>query len=161
VRDEGVSAPIVGVAKDDWTLEQFQARAKDSLSRHGSYEESAFAKLLELLNYVCGDYNDPKTFDQVKKALGPVRRPLRYLAIPPVLFGVIAANLARAGLSENARVVVEKPFGHDRASARALNEILLDHFPEEAIFRIDHYMGKEPVQNIVYTRFANAIFEPL
>ncbi len=161
VRDDGVNVPIVGVARAGWTLEQFQSRAKDSLSSHGSYEEGAFGKLLKLLKYVDGDYHDPQTFDQVKKALGPASRPLHYLAIPPALFGVVAAELARAGLSDNARLVVEKPFGHDRESARVLNALLREHFPEQAIFRIDHYLGKEPVQNIIYTRFANAMFEPL
>ena len=161
VRDEGVNAPIVGVAKAGWGLDQFRARAKDSLQRHGSYDEAAFAELLKLLNYVDGDYNDPQTFQQLKQALGSARRPLHYLAIPPALFGVVVSALAGARLNENARLVVEKPFGHDRESARALNRTLLEHFPEEAIFRIDHYLGKEPVQNIAYTRFANAMLEPL
>jgi glucose-6-phosphate 1-dehydrogenase len=161
VRDEGVAVPIVGVAKAGWTLEQFQARARDSLSQHGRLDEAAFTNLLKLLKYVDGDYNDPETFTQVKRALGPASRPMHYLAIPPALFGVVASALAKAGLGENARVVIEKPFGHDRESAGLLNRTLLEYFPEEAIFRIDHYLGKEPVQNIVYTRFANAMFEPL
>jgi glucose-6-phosphate 1-dehydrogenase len=161
VRDEGVDVPIVGVAKSGWGLEQFRARAKDSLQHHGSFDKAAFTRLLELLNYVDGDYNDPRTFQQVKQALGSGQRPLHYLAIPPSLFGAVVSALAAAGLSQSARLVIEKPFGHDRASAQALNQILLEHFPEQAIFRIDHYLGKEPVQNIVYTRFANATFEPL
>jgi glucose-6-phosphate 1-dehydrogenase len=161
VRDEGVDIPIVGVAKAGWGLEQFRARAKDSLQHHGSFNEDDFGGLLKLLNYVDGDYNDPQTFQKVKQAVGPAQRPLHYLAIPPALFAVVVSALARAGLSDNARLVVEKPFGHDRASARALNRTLLEHFPEEKIFRIDHYLGKEPVQNIVFTRFANATFEPL
>ena len=161
VRDEGVNVPIVGVAKAGWGLDQFRDRAKDSLQKHGSYHEAAFAELLKLLNYVDGDYNDPQTFQRLKQALGAARRPLHYLAIPPGLFGVVVSALAKAGLNENARLVVEKPFGHDRASARALNRTLLEYFPEEAIFRIDHYLGKEPVQNIAYTRFANSMFEPL
>jgi glucose-6-phosphate 1-dehydrogenase len=161
VRDEGVDVPIVGVAKSGWTLDQFRARAKDSLVHHGHFDEAAFARLLELLNYVDGDYNDPRTFELVKQALGSAARPLHYLAIPPSLFGVVVSALAEAGLSRNARLVVEKPFGRDRASAQALNRTLREHFPEEAIFRIDHYLGKEPVQNIVFTRFANATFEPL
>lgn len=161
VRDEGIDVPIVGVAKAGWTLDQFRDRAKDSLRHHGSFDEASFARLLKLLNYVDGDYNDPRTFQQVKQALGSAQRPLHYLAIPPSLFGVVVSALAQAGLSHNARLVVEKPFGHDRASAQALNRTLHEHFPEEAIFRIDHYLGKEPVQNIVYTRFANAMFEPL
>ena len=161
VRDEELDIPIVGVAKSGWGLEQFRARAKDSLQHHGSFDEAAFARLLELLHYVDGDYNDPQTFQQVKQALGSAQRPVHYLAIPPSLFDVVVAALAAAGLSRNARLVIEKPFGHDRASARALNKTLHEHFPEQAIFRIDHYLGKEPVQNIVFTRFANANFEPL
>ncbi len=161
VRDEGVNVPIVGVAKAGWGLDQFRARAKDSIDHHGGADATAFAKLNALLAYVDGDYNDPQTFAQLKQALGSAKRPLHYLAIPPSLFGVVVAALAKAGLSDGARLVVEKPFGRDRQSAAALNKILLAHFPEESIFRIDHYLGKEPVQNIVYTRFANAIFEPL
>ena len=161
VSDEGVRVPIVGVAKAGWTLAQLQARARDSLEHHGNFSEAAFAQLLKLLNYVDGDYNDPATFAKLKQALGAAKRPMHYLAIPPVLFGVVVTALAKAGLNENARLVVEKPFGHDRESAQALNRILHEHFPEDAIFRIDHYLGKEPVQNIVYTRFANAMFEPL
>src|SRR5271166_6146790 len=161
VRDEGVDVPIVGVAKSGWGLDQFRARAQDSLVHHGGFDEAAFARLLRLLNYVDGDYNDPRTFQQVKQALGSAERPLHYLAIPPSLFGVVVSALAAAGLSRNARLVIEKPFGHDRASAQALNRTLHQHFPEEAIFRIDHYLGKEPVQSIVYTRFANAPFESL
>jgi glucose-6-phosphate 1-dehydrogenase len=161
VRDEGVGVAIVGVAKAGWTLAQLQARARDSLEHHGRFDSAAFAKLLNLLKYVDGDYNDPQAFAQLRRALGTAKRPMHYLAIPPGLFGVVVSALAKAGLNENARLVIEKPFGHDRESARALNRILLEHFPEEAIFRIDHYLGKEPVQNIVYTRFANAIFEPL
>src|SRR5208337_1760480 len=114
-----------------------------------------------LLDYVDGDYNDPATFQQLRRALASAKRPLHYLAIPPSLFGVVGAALAENGLNQNARLVVEKPFGHDLESARALGEALRKHFPEDAIFRIDHYMGKEPVQNILYTRFANAMLEPL
>jgi glucose-6-phosphate 1-dehydrogenase len=161
VRDEGIDLPIVGVAKSGFTLDQFRERARDSLRHHGSYSETDCARLLELLKYVDGDYNDPQTFRLVKQAVGSAQRPLYYLAIPPSLFGVVVSALAAASLSDNARLVVEKPFGRDRASAAALNRTLHEHFPEEAIFRIDHYLGKEPVQNIVYTRFANATFEPL
>ncbi len=161
VRDEGVNVPIVGVAKAGWGVEQFRARAKDSLDHHGGVDQETFAKFCSLLRYVDGDYNDPKTFEALKQALGGAHRPLHYLAIPPSLFGVVVSALAQAGLSENAQLVVEKPFGRDRASAAQLNAILLEHFPEDAIFRIDHYLGKEPVQNIVYTRFANPMFEPL
>jgi glucose-6-phosphate 1-dehydrogenase len=161
VRDEKIDIPIVGVAKAGWTLDQFRARAKDSLQHSQCLDEAGFTQLLKLLNYVDGDYNDPSTFDLLKRAVGSGRRPLHYLAIPPALFGVVGAALAKAGLNENARLVVEKPFGRDRESARALNRTLSQYFPEDAIFRIDHYLGKEPVQNIVYTRFANSMFEPL
>ncbi len=161
VRDEGLNVPIVGVAKAGWKVEQLQARARESVERHGHVDANALARLLALLRYVDGDYQDPQTFAQLRQALGPAKRPLHYLAIPPSLFGVVVAALAQCGLNENARVVIEKPFGHDRESARALNRTLLEHFPEQAIFRIDHYMGKEPVQNILYTRFANPMFEPL
>jgi glucose-6-phosphate 1-dehydrogenase len=161
VRDEAIDVPIVGVAKAGWTLDQFRARAKDSLEHSQCFDETGFTRLLKLLNYVDGDYNDPSTFDLLKRAVGSGRRPLHYLAIPPALFGVVGAALAKAGLNENARLVVEKPFGRDRESARALNRTLHQYFPEDAIFRIDHYLGKEPVQNIVYTRFANSMFEPL
>jgi glucose-6-phosphate 1-dehydrogenase len=161
VREQEVNVPIVGVAKAGWTLQQLQDRAKASLKDHGSFEEAAFAKFLGLLRYVDGDYNDPRTFESLKQALGGAKRPLHYLAIPPVLFGVVVSAVAKAGLDQNARLVIEKPFGHDRESARELNRTLLQYFPEQAIFRIDHYLGKEPVQNIVYTRFANTMFEPL
>jgi glucose-6-phosphate 1-dehydrogenase len=161
VQDEGVAVPIIGVAKAGWTLEQLQERAKASLQQHGRYTDAGFAKLLGLLRYVDGDYNDPATFTHLRETMGSARRPLHYLAIPPGLFGVVASGLAHAGLIADARLVIEKPFGRDRASAQALGATLQKFFPEEAIFRIDHYMGKEPVQNILYTRFANAVFEPL
>src|SRR6516225_2936513 len=161
VADEGVNVPIVGVAKAGWTVEQLRARAKDSVEQHGRADAAGLAKLMALLRYVDGDYNDPQTFAQLKQALGGAKRPLHYLAIPPSLFGVVVSALAESGLNINARLVVEKPFGRDRESAEALNRTLLKHFPEEAIFRIDHYLGKEPVQNILYTRFANSIFEPI
>src|SRR6201994_1240350 len=161
VNGEGVNVPIVGVAKAGWTVEQLKGRATDSIKHHGGADAGKLDKLLALLRYVDGDYNDPQTFEKLKQALGGAKRPLHYLAIPPSLFGVVVSALAEAGLNVDARLVVEKPFGHDRASAQALNTTLLEHFPEEAIFRIDHYLGKEPVQNILYTRFANAMFEPL
>jgi glucose-6-phosphate 1-dehydrogenase len=161
VANEGVNVPIVGVAKAGWTVDQLRARAKASVEQHGPTDGAGLAKLLGLLGYVDGDYNDPQTFAQLKQALGGAKRPLHYLAIPPSLFGVVVSALARSGLNVDARLVVEKPFGRDRESAEALNRTLLADFPESAIFRIDHYLGKEPVQNILYTRFANAVFEPL
>jgi glucose-6-phosphate 1-dehydrogenase len=161
VRDEGLDVPIIGVAKSGWSLEQFRARAKDSLEHHGGLDQNAFTKLTELLRYVDGDYGDAGTFDKVRKELDAARQPLHYLAVPPSVFGTVAQGLAKSGCGENARVVVEKPFGHDLGSARELNRVLHQYFPEETIFRIDHYLGKEPVQNILYTRFANPIFEPI
>jgi glucose-6-phosphate 1-dehydrogenase len=161
IRDEGLDLPIIGVAKSGWTLDQLKARAKDSLDHHGGVDQNAFNKLAALLHYVDGNYSDAATFTQVRKELGKAKQPLHYLAIPPSLFGVVAENLAKSGCGDNARVVVEKPFGHDLDSALELNRILHQYFPEERIFRIDHYLGKEPVQNILYTRFANPLFEPI
>ncbi len=161
IRDEGLNVPVIGVAKAGWNLDQLKARANDSLEKHGGLEPEAFNKLTGLLHYVDGDYNDPNTFAQLRKELGQAKQPLHYLAIPPSLFGTVAEGLAKSGCAENSRVVVEKPFGRDLASAQELNRILHEYFPEERIFRIDHFLGKEPVQNILYTRFANPIFEPI
>jgi glucose-6-phosphate 1-dehydrogenase len=161
IRDEGFNLPIIGVAKAGWTLDHLKARAKDSLEQHGGIDENAFEKLLNLLRYVDGDYNDINTFTQLRQELGNAQRPLHYLAIPPSLFAIVAENLAKSGCATNARVVVEKPFGRDLQSATDLGFTLHQYFPEESIFRIDHYLGKEPVQNILYTRFANPIFEPI
>jgi glucose-6-phosphate 1-dehydrogenase len=161
IRDEGLNVPIIGVAKSGWSLDQFRARAQDSLEHHGSLDQNAFKKLTELLRYVDGDYGDVGTFAKVRKELDRAQQPLHYLAVPPSVFGTVAQGLAKSGCGENARVVVEKPFGHDLASARELNRVLHQYFPEDTIFRIDHYLGKEPVQNILYTRFANPIFEPI
>jgi glucose-6-phosphate 1-dehydrogenase len=161
VRDEGLDIPIIGVAKAGWSLDQLKARAKDSLCSHGVLDTKAFAKLASLLRYVDGDYNDPSTYVQLRQKLKDARRPLHYLAIPPSLFATVAEGLAQQGEGTNARLVVEKPFGHNRESARQLDRILNRFFPEENIFRIDHYLGKESVQNILYTRFANSMFEPI
>jgi glucose-6-phosphate 1-dehydrogenase len=157
-----LDVPVVGVAKSDWTFAQFVARARASLMEPGvGIDELAFAKLLSLLRYVDGDYRDPATYVQIKSQLGGALRPLHYLAIPPSLFPTVVEQLAAAGCTDEARVVVEKPFGRDLASARALNETLHRFFPERNLFRIDHYLGKEAVQNILYFRFANAFLEPL
>jgi glucose-6-phosphate 1-dehydrogenase len=161
IRDEGFNLPIIGVAKAGWTVDQLKERAKDSLEKHGGINQAAFEKLLGLLRYVDGDYNDPDTFNRLRSELGNAQRPLHYLAIPPSLFERVAQGLAASGCATNARVVVEKPFGRDLATARELGETLHKFFAEENIFRIDHYLGKEPVQNILYTRFANPIFEPI
>jgi glucose-6-phosphate 1-dehydrogenase len=161
IRHGQLDVPIVGVAKSGWTLEQLQARARDSLARHGGVDERAFIQLVDRLRYVDGDYNDPDTFVKLREALGPVRRPVHYLAIPPSVFGVVVQHLAESGCAHDARVVVEKPFGRDLESAQELNRILHRTFEESRIFRIDHYMGKEPVLNILSFRFANRFLEPI
>jgi glucose-6-phosphate 1-dehydrogenase len=161
IRDEGFNLPIIGVAKAGWTLDQLKARAKDSLAHHGCVDPAVCDKILGLLQYVDGDYNDPNTFAQLRAELGQSQRPLHYLAIPPSLFGAVAEHLAKSGCAENARVVVEKPFGRNLESCRELGRVLHQFFSEDCIFRIDHYLGKEPVQNILYTRFANPMFEPI
>lgn len=151
--------PIIGVAKSHWNIEQFKARAKESLEKHSTLDAAVFAKLSSLLHYVDGDYGDPATFAKLRRVLGGAQSPLHYLAIPPSLFATVAGGLATSGCANNARVVVEKPFGRDLASAKELNRTLHRYFPERAIFRIDHYLGKEPVQNLVYFRFANPLIE--
>jgi glucose-6-phosphate 1-dehydrogenase len=154
--------PVVGVARSGWGLEQLVERARASVAEHGGgVDEAAFAILAARLRYVDGDYREPATFARLREQLAGARRPLHYLAIPPSMFPVVAERLALAGCAENARVVVEKPFGRDLASARELNATLHRHFPEASIFRIDHYLGKEAVQNILYFRFANAFLEPI
>jgi len=155
-----LDVPVIGVAKAGWDLEQFRARAKDSLDKHGGVDKAAFDKLCGLLRYVDGDYQDPATFQAIGKALGSARRPVHYLAIPPVLFELVVEQLAKVGAAHDARVIVEKPFGHDAASARELNRVLLGAFDETSIFRIDHYLGKRPVHHMLFFRFANAFLEP-
>jgi glucose-6-phosphate 1-dehydrogenase len=155
-----LTMPVVGVAKSGWSLDQMKARAKDSLETHGGLDPAAFAKLSGLLRYVDGDYNDPATFAAIKKALGAAERPAHYLAIPPVLFGRVVEQLGASGCAKDARVIVEKPFGTDLSSARALNQSLFSQFPESSIFRIDHYLGKRPVMNMIYFRFVNSLLEP-
>jgi glucose-6-phosphate 1-dehydrogenase len=154
-----LDVPVIGVAKAGWTLEQLRARARDSLEKHGGLDESAFDKLSGLLRYVDGDYADAATFEAIRKQLGSAQRPAHYLAIPPLLFGTVVEQLAKADCTSGARVIVEKPFGHDLASAHELNRIVLARFDEDHIFRIDHYLGKRPVHNMVFFRFANAFLE--
>ena len=161
VRRGHLDVPVIGVAREEWSLDRFRARARASLEQHGGVDPAAFNKLAGLLGYVGGDYADGATFARLRAALGTAARPLHYLAIPPGLFPTVAAGLAETGYTSNARVVVEKPFGHNLASAQELNQILHRFFPEPAIFRIDHFLGKEPVHNLVYFRFANAFLEPL
>ena len=155
-----LNLPVIGVANAGWNLDQFRARAHDSIEKHGGIDPAAFARLSDLLRYVHGDYNDSSTFQAIRKELGSAQRPAHYLAIPPLLFGTVVEQLAKADCARNARVIVEKPFGHDLASARELNRTLHEFFPESAIFRIDHYLGKRPVNNILVFRFANAFMEP-
>jgi glucose-6-phosphate 1-dehydrogenase len=155
-----LDVPVIGVAKAGWKLEQLRERARDSVEKHGGIDTAAFDKLCGLLRYVDGDYNDPLTFQAIRKELDGTDRPAHYLAIPPLLFETVVQQLATSGCGKNARVVVEKPFGHDLSSAQELNRILHSVFPESEIFRIDHYLGKRPVNNVVIFRFANAFMEP-
>ena len=155
-----LDVPVIGVAKAGWNLDQLKARARESIEKHGGgIDPAAFEKLSNLLRYVDGDYADAATFQAIRKELGGAHRPAHYLAIPPVLFGLVVQQLAHSGCTQGARVVVEKPFGRDLASAQALNKILLGTFDEDHIFRIDHYLGKRPVHNMVFFRFANAFLE--
>jgi glucose-6-phosphate 1-dehydrogenase len=155
-----LNVPVIGVAKAGWTLDNLKARAKDSLETHGGLDSAAFDKLYGLLRYVDGDYKDPATFESLRKELGPAQRPAHYLAIPPTLFGLVVEQLSKSGAAQGARVIIEKPFGRDLNSARNLNQILLGTFSENSIFRIDHYLGKRPVKNMLFFRFANAFLEP-
>jgi glucose-6-phosphate 1-dehydrogenase len=155
-----LDVPVIGVAKSGWNLEQLRARARDSLEKHGGLDPPAFEKLCSLLRYVDGDYRDAGTFQTLRRELGSAQRAVHYLAIPPALFATAVEQLGKSGCATDARVIIEKPFGTDLASARALNRVLLGTFPESSIFRIDHYLGKWPVDNIVYFHFANAFLEP-
>jgi glucose-6-phosphate 1-dehydrogenase len=154
-----LDVPVIGVARAGWSLDRLKARVRDSLEQQGGVDPGAFEKLSGLLRYVHGDYDDLETFRSLRKTLGSAQRPAHYLAIPPALFGTVVAQLVQSGCNAGARVIVEKPFGHDLASAQALNRMLLDVFDEDRIFRIDHYLGKRPVQNMVFFRFANAFLE--
>ncbi len=160
VKHGSLDVPVIGVAKNGWTIAQLRARARDSLQQHGGIDPAAFDRLCGLLRYVDGDYNDPATYQLIRNELGSAQRPAHYLAIPPMLFGPVVEQLANAGCTHGARVIVEKPFGHDLISAKKLNGILLDSFDEAAIFRIDHYLGKRPIHNMLFFRFTNAFLEP-
>ena len=155
-----LNVPVIGVAKAGWNLDQLRARAHDSLEKHGGINPAAFEKLCGLLRYVDGDYKEPATFQSLRKELGSAQQPAHYLAIPPVLFGMVVEQLAKAECTNGARVIIEKPFGHDLPSAQNLNQTLLGTFDEKTIFRIDHYLGKRPVHNMLFFRFANAFLEP-
>ena len=162
VRRGLLSVPVIGVARQGWKAAQLAARVRDSLKTFvPAADEAVVARLTGLLRYVDGDYNERATFNALRQALGNAQRPLHYLAIPASMFPVVIEHLSASGSAQGARVVVEKPFGHDLASARALNQTLHAHFPEASIFRIDHYLGKEAVQNILYFRFANSFLEPV
>jgi glucose-6-phosphate 1-dehydrogenase len=158
-----LNVPVIGVAKAGWNLDQLKARAKDSVEKHGGLDPEAFGKLSQLMRYVDGDYNDAATFKALCKEIGNAQRPAHYLAIPPSAFGMVVEQLSKSGCTKGnggTRVIVEKPFGRDLKSAKELNAILLKIFEEDAIFRIDHYLGKAPVHNMLFFRFANAMLEP-
>jgi glucose-6-phosphate 1-dehydrogenase len=157
-----LKVPVVGVALPKWSLSRLHKRVTESIERSGGVDnQRALHHLLSLLKYVSGDYDDPKTFTAIKSALGSARRPAHYLAIPPSLFEMVIKGLGAANLAAHARVIVEKPFGRDLASARELNVVARAVFPEDSIFRIDHFLGKEAIMNILYFRFANSFLEPI
>ena len=154
--------PVIGVAKSGWNLDQLRARARESVEKHGGgVNDEAFARLITRLAYIDSDYKDPATYAALRKTLGGARHPTHYLAIPPSLFETVIQGLGSSGCAENGRVILEKPFGHDLPSAQELNATLHSVFDESAVFRIDHYLGKEPVQNLVLFRFANSFLEPI
>jgi glucose-6-phosphate 1-dehydrogenase len=155
-----LAIPVIGVAKAGWTLEQLRSRAKESVEKYGGMDNDAFDKLCSLLHYVDGDYNDLNTFLEIRKKLGASQSPAHYLAIPSVLFGTVVSQLEISGCAKGARIVVEKPFGTDLQSAKKLNGILSGTFDESSIYRIDHYLGKRPVNNMLFFRFVNSILEP-
>jgi glucose-6-phosphate 1-dehydrogenase len=161
VKRGALTVPVIGVAKAGWDLDQLKARAKDSLEQHGGLDPAAWEKLSSLMRYVDGDYGDAATFVAVREALGGAKHPAHYLAIPPSLFEEVVDQLVKSGSADGARMIVEKPFGHDLASAQELDRILLKAFPESSIFRIDHYLAKDPVHNMVSFRFSNSFLEPL
>ena len=154
-----LKVPVIGVAKAGWTIEQLRNRARESLQNHGGVDTAAFDELCGLLRYVDGDYNEPATFQAIRRELSSAERPAHYLAIPPGLFAVVVEQLANSGCTKGARIIIEKPFGHDLPSARNLNRTLQSFFDEKAIFRIDHYLGKRPVHNMIFLRFANSVLE--
>jgi len=156
-----LNMPVIGVAKSGWNLDQLKQRAKESIEHAGGIDPEGFPKLMQVLRYIDGDYVDPAVFQQLRKELGDAQHPIHYLAIPPSLFGEVVKQLKASGCTHGARVVVEKPFGRNLASARKLSQTLHSAFNEPAIFRIDHYLGKNAVQNVLFFRFANAFLEPI
>src|SRR5664279_6126251 len=162
VKHGTLKVPVIGVTLPRWSPERLHKRVTDSIKQSGGIDNKrAFHHLLSLLKYVSGDYADANTFTAIKEALGSARRPAHYLAIPPALFEMVIKGLGAANLAEHARVIVEKPFGRDLASAKELNEVARAVFPEDSIFRIDHFLGKEAIMNILYFRFANSFLEPI
>jgi glucose-6-phosphate 1-dehydrogenase len=162
VRNRRLNVPVIGVAKSDWDLDHLRDRARHSIQEHGGgVDEQAFARLMQLLRYVNGDYNDSATFARLREQLGKARRPAHYLAIPPSLFATVVKALRNSDCIQDGRVILEKPFGHDLASAQQLDRILHATFPEDRIYRIDHYLGKEAVNNLLFFRFANTFLEPI
>jgi glucose-6-phosphate 1-dehydrogenase len=155
-----LNVPVIGIARSAKDVNELRERARESLESHGGIDGSAFQRMAGLLRYVRGDYSDPATFTAICKELGGTHRPTYYLAIPPSLFGPVVEHLAKSGCTRRGRIIIEKPFGTDLESARKLNSILLGVFAESSVFRIDHYLGKRPVQNLLYFRFANSILDP-
>jgi len=160
-RHAHLEIPVVGVAKSGWTLDQLKARARDSVERHGGLDRAAFARLSGRLRYIDGDYSDPATFSRLRRELGDAQHPTHYLAIPPSLFESVVRHLGESGCAKGGRVVIEKPFGRDLATARTLNAVVHQSFSEDNVFRIDHYLGKNTVQNLLFFRFANSFLEPV
>ncbi len=162
VKHGTLEVPVIGVAKSGWTLDQLIERAKDSLTKFGGgIDAEAFPKLCKLMSYIDGDYEDDKTYTELRAKLGQAQSPTHYLAIPPSMFPVVVTGLGKSGCAKNARVILEKPFGRDLVSARKLNATLHQEFPEENIFRIDHFLGKGAVENLLIFRFANSFLEPI
>jgi glucose-6-phosphate 1-dehydrogenase len=160
VRRGTLRVPVIGLAKSGWSMDQLRNRARDSIEKLG-VDEAAFGRLMQLLHYIDGTYESPATFSALRTQLGNAHRPAHYLAIPPSLFATVVKALGQSGCATGARIIVEKPFGEDLASAKALNIAVHSEFPEANIFRIDHYLGKEAVENLLYFRFANTFLEPI
>jgi glucose-6-phosphate 1-dehydrogenase len=156
-----LAVPVIGVAKAGWKLDQLKSRARDSVENHGGLDPAAFDQLSRCLRYIDGDYAAPATFQLLRRELADAKHPMHYLAIPPRLFEIVIHQLGESGCAKGARVVLEKPFGHDLGTARMLNSVVHDSFSEENVLRIDHYLGKNTVQNLLFFRFANSFLEPL